>query len=649
MLLSKLSLLLVQLLSIPVSAGTHVHDEHFIPDHVLRVSTAQVPSACEIREDIVVNGTSPGPAIHLLPGAKTWIRVYNDMSDRNLSMHWHGLSQRFAPFADGTPPASQWPIPPGHFFDYEVLTEPGDAGTYFYHSHVHTQAMSCMGPLIVVDGGSSPYCYDDERILLFQDHFQQSDLEMIQGLTSTQFTWTGETQGVLLNGRGVSPNRTPVPGPPGEANGFFGSRRFSSPHADGSTCRSRIGITWDDQIEPPSDCTLPVIDVEPDKTYRLRFIGATGLSLLTMGFEDHDNLTLIQVDGSEYNAPLTIDHVQLGGGQRFDVLLHTKTAEELSRDGKTTYFLQFETRDRPDAYRGYGVLRYNLGAPVPVAPTTPVITLPVEVNNWLEYALEPLNSLDNSCPTAEEVTRRVILDAEQKIDPTTGRLVWKLAHMTWNDALRDKPVLVDIYERGEAAMPDYDAALNNYGWDPATKLFPAKKGEVLEIVIQNTGSQYSGASGIVETHPFHAHGKHFCDMGSGPGKYDPEANNAKLASLGYRPIRRDTTMVYRYGEGRVAPGEPAGWRVWRMRMDNPGVWMVHCHILAHMVMGMETIWVVGDAEDIVTIPLAVSKSYFTYGGSVYGNERHAPKVYHYFNNTNQCCAARAGDSEDCGR
>jgi hypothetical protein len=73
-------------LSATVSAETEVHDDHFQPDHVLRVAIAQVPSACEMRQDVVVNGTSPGPAIHLLPGARTWIRVYNDMPDQNLTM-----------------------------------------------------------------------------------------------------------------------------------------------------------------------------------------------------------------------------------------------------------------------------------------------------------------------------------------------------------------------------------------------------------------------------------------------------------------------------------------------------------------------------------------------------------------------------------
>ena len=53
-----------------------------------------------------------------------------------------------APFSDGSVQASQWPIPPGHFFDYELAAEPEDSGTYFYHSHVGMQALTAAGALI---------------------------------------------------------------------------------------------------------------------------------------------------------------------------------------------------------------------------------------------------------------------------------------------------------------------------------------------------------------------------------------------------------------------------------------------------------------------------------------------------------------------
>jgi len=51
---------------------------------------------------------------------------------------------------------------------------------------------------------------------------------------------------------------------------------------------------------------------------------------------------------------------------------------------------------------------------------------------------------------------------------------------------------------------------------------------------------------------------------------------------------------------------------------------------------MNTVWVVGDADDIATIPLSTSQHYLKYGGNVYGNVTHAPVVYHFFNQTNKC-------------
>jgi len=73
----------------------------------------------------------------------------------NITQHWHGLTMATAPFSDGTPQAAQWPIPPGHFFDYELHVPVGMAGTYFYHSHVGWQATSATGPLIVSNSAVS--------------------------------------------------------------------------------------------------------------------------------------------------------------------------------------------------------------------------------------------------------------------------------------------------------------------------------------------------------------------------------------------------------------------------------------------------------------------------------------------------------------
>lgn len=134
------------------------------------------------------------------------------------------------------------------------------------------------------------------------------------------------------------------------------------------------------------------------------------------------------------------------------------------------------------------------------------------------------------------------------------------------------------YKTGKT--PDYDAALANDGWDPSTRAWPALVGEVLDIVWVSN----SGPTGGWDFHPMHAHGAHYWDLGSGNGTYDAAANEGRFAA--YTPARRDTTQLYRY----AASGEPhrsSGWRAWRVRVteDNVGAWGMHCHILAHMVMG----------------------------------------------------------------
>ncbi|KAF2724415.1 multicopper oxidase [Polychaeton citri CBS 116435] len=516
------------------------HGRDFVPDEILHVSFGTVNIACSTRPSVLINGTTPGPEIRLKPGRPTWIRVYNDIADQNTTMHWHGLSQRAAIFSDGTPSASQWPIAPLHFFDYEIFPEKGDAGTYFYHSHVGFQAVSSTGPLIVEDHKEPPYSYDEERVIQFTDYFEKNDSAVVGDLTGVPFTWSGETDAVLVNGVGVSAS----------AN----------------------------QTQGTGNCGLPVISVEPGKTYRMRFIGGTALSMVQFAIVGHSNLTIVGADG-QYTQPHAETFMQVTSGQRFDVIFQAKTAEELA--GETDYLIQFETKNRPAVYHGYGVLRYSPGnVSIVAAPSSPPLALSNATYDWLEYALEPLKP--NNFPTAAEVTRRVDIDLRQV---ATDTIIWRANGLQWNESsvpyAGDVPYLVQIYRNGESAIPDYDAALNNSGWDPATYTWPAKIGEVLEIVWHNTGSLVKNNGGL-DFHPFHAHGGHYYDIGSGNGTYDQAANEERLKT--YNPVLRDTTNLYKFASATDA-GNEEGWRAWRLRVEDAGVWMVHCHILQHMVMG----------------------------------------------------------------
>jgi L-ascorbate oxidase len=495
-----------------------------------------------------------------------------------MEKHWHGLTQRTAPFSDGSP-VSQWPIAPHSCFDYEIHPEIEDSGTYFYHSHVGFQAASAAGPLIIEDFGPPPFEYDEERIVFLQDYFNKSDDTIEAGLKATPFVWSGEVNAVLLNGVGIAT---------GEKAG-------------------------------QDDCRVPVIDVEPGKTYRMRFVGATALSLVAFGIEDHPRFDIIEADG-RYTQAHTIDHLLVSSGQRFDALFCTKSEEDLG--DKTDYIIQYETKDRPAIYTGFGILRYPSDGPkIQPSPTLTPLSLSNATYDYLEYALEPL--VPNDFPKASEVTRRVHVTNAQL---TKSTIIWQLDGLNWTEdtSANNPPYLVDIYKNGPAAMPNYTAAMANGGWDPYTLTWPAKLGEVIEIILENTGSLVNDGGGF-DYHPFHLHGGHYYDCGSGNGTYDPVANEKKLEN--YNPVQRDTTNLYRYQLKNKA-GTQEGWRCWRLRVQDAGCWMLHCHVLQHMIMGMQSVWIMGEYEQIARIPYSGAQGYLDFGGTAYGGEDITPVHHH---------------------
>ncbi|KAL4807470.1 Cupredoxin [Aspergillus unguis] len=570
---------LLLLVGLAAATGVVHHDGSFHPDHILRVTAKTISEDCSERYSVVVNGSASGPELRLKEGEVTWIRVYNDLSDANTTIHWHGLTAFTAPFSDGTPAASQWPIPPGHFFDYEIQPEPGSAGTYFYHSHVDFQAITAKGPLIVESDHPSPYEYDDERTVVISDYFSKGDEEIIDGLVSTNFTWSGETEAVLVNGQ--------------------------SRPATNST----------------GSCKLAAIEVEPGKTYRLRFIGGTALSFVSLAIESHE-IQIIEADG-RYTQPYTTDFLQIGSGQRYSVLLTAKSEEELKGLDKRQFYMQITTLERPKVLTNFAVLDYASDGSADLT-TVPSPPLPVAstVQGWLDYELQPLHP--DNFPSLEEVTRRIVIDVHQNV---SDRTIWLQNGYDWVESFPKSPYLVDIYKNQLNLDATYQRALRRDGFDNITRTFPARIGEVLEIVWQNRGTVENGG---VDAHPFHAHGRHFYDIGGGDGLYNATENEARLK--GTHPIKRDTSMLYRYRK-QTSQLVPSGWRAWRIRVTAPGVWMYHCHILQHMVMGMQTVFTFGGREDILGQSGPVDDGYLTYGGSAYGNAERDPLVQHFKDNS----------------
>jgi len=133
---------------------------------------------------------------------------------------------------------------------------------------------------------------------------------------------------------------------------------------------------------------------------------------------------------------------------------------------------------------------------------------------------------------------------------------------------------------------NYDAINANGGYDNITNSYVAQKGEVLDIVIQNRAGE---TTGVAEAHPWHSHGNKYWDMGQGRDEFEYDKIRTYREAAKGKPFLRDTSVAYpapgaSHLEDKLPIFDHAGWRLFRIRVENPGVWLIHCHILPHAVM-----------------------------------------------------------------
>nr|ACU23722.1 unknown [Glycine max] len=101
----------------------------------------------------------------------------------------------------------------------------------------------------------------------------------------------------------------------------------------------------------------------------------------------------------------------------------------------------------------------------------------------------------------------------------------------------------------------------------STKVKTLKFNSTVQIVLQNT------AIVSAENHPIHIHGFNFHVLAQGFGNYNATRDEPKFNLV--NPQIRNTISV-----------PVGGWSVVRFQANNPGVWLVHCHLETHLPWGL---------------------------------------------------------------
>ncbi|KAF4356948.1 hypothetical protein F8388_015924 [Cannabis sativa] len=110
-----------------------------------------------------------------------------------------------------------------------------------------------------------------------------------------------------------------------------------------------------------------------------------------------------------------------------------------------------------------------------------------------------------------------------------------------------------------------------------TKVTKLKFNEVVEIVFQNT------ALIGVENHPIHLHGFNFHILAQGFGNFKSRRDSKKFNLV--NPQIRNTIGV-----------PVGGWAVIRFQANNPGIWLMHCHLDVHLPWGLATAFEVENGD-----------------------------------------------------
>ncbi|RVW37469.1 putative laccase-9 [Vitis vinifera] len=540
---SSVQLLLLVLLSgLMLVCRIAEGDTHYY-DFVLK--DTNFTRLCVTKTMLTVNESFPGPVVYVHTGDTAIINVQNEGS-HGVTIHWHGVKQPRNPWSDGPDHITQCQIQPGTSFTQKVIFSEDQEGTLWWHAHSDWTRATVHGAIVVLPAEGTTY------------PFPQPDGEEVM-------YWNAELEYDLIHYEATTPESDAY-----TINGFPG---------DLVACSSEPAYS---------------LVVDYGKTYLLRIVNAVMNSELFFAISEH-NLTVVGTDGT-YTKPLVTNYLMITPGQTMDVLITTNQTPSY-------YYMairQFVTIDPsiPDFTNmtATAILQYRGNYTPPASPSLPT-TLPtfyqLDAGYNFTSKLRSLASPEHPANVPQNVTTRMFVTASINLVSYTfeGIIVNHIASTLNNISFMDpSSSILDAYYRHISGVyttdfPDDPPSFFDFtGEDdlpsaitkPATKVKVLNYNETLEIVFQGTNLLLSA-----EDHPVHLHGFTFFVVGMGFGNFDPVAD-----PKGYNlvdPPEQNTVRVPKNG-----------WVAIRLRVDNPGVWLWHCHLDRHFTWGMATVFIVKD-------------------------------------------------------
>ncbi|KAJ1727898.1 ferroxidase fet3 [Coemansia biformis] len=281
------------------------------------------------------------------------------------------------------------------------------------------------------------------------------------------------------------------------------------------------------------------INFSPGKTYRIRLLNIGASFDFHFSIEGH-HVRLIEVDGVMVKER-GMHGVGVAVGQRASILVTARNTTNWNYMFHADMFTDLLQMPQYNPLNFTGTVEYSPTALTAREPCATWLTVP-------DLDLEPLDG-----EPMLEADRQITLNAYSGVfsDQTFRHSFNNYTYVTPR-----VPTLLTALSVGKDANKSLV-----YGHQ--TNAYVLRHMEVVEVTINNH-DYYS--------HPFHIHGHVFqiIEVGS----IRSQDRTSKMAQD--TPVKRDTVVVH---GGQYA--------VIRFRADNPGVWLLHCHIDFHIMLGLQ--------------------------------------------------------------
>ncbi|KAI8013637.1 putative laccase-9 [Camellia lanceoleosa] len=519
-LLSQSQMVLTRVLLLLLSFTSMVRAKDHFYDFMLKETNFTKP--CITNIVLTVNGSFPGPTIHVQKGDTAFVNVHNQ-DDYGVTIHWHGVKQPRNPWSDGPEYITQCSIAPGTNFTYKVIFST-EEGTLWWHAHSDWTQSTVHGAIVILPAEGTTYPFpqpDEEQVIVLGSWFV---FDVNKNLDYD----------LSIGGELPMPQAYVINGQPGA---FFNCSN------DETTFR---------------------MSVDYGKTYLLRIINAAVDSEFFFAIAEH-NVTVVGMDGN-YLKPISTANVAISPGQTMNVLL---TANQPLGH----YYMaarQFVSVGYPDIENATtAVIEYrgNYTAPsTPIFPSNLPLHTDIEAGNGFLSRLRSLANKEHPISVPQNISHPMFVVVSEKeiacpnssCSSTDGnRLSSAMNNITFQNPTTDILLAYyrDISGVYETDFPDYPKWFYNFTSDDlpnntviptiGTKVRMFNFNETVEIVFQGT-DVLSGA----QNHPMHMHGYSYYVVGSGLGNFNnetdpksynlvdpPELNTVRVPKNGWVTVR----------------------------------------------------------------------------------------------------------------